>query len=80
MNHGQEDLAKKEIFVAVDGKCSKSKRWKILETTGEKGNILFEEALTKCPIFSETKVLPIAVICSMMIYTIFAMVYYHIDC
>ena len=30
-------------------------------------------------IFSETKVLPLAVLCSMVIYTVFALFYYHIE-
>ena len=37
----------KEIFVVAEGKCCKSKRRRIFETTGEKGILLFEEVLRK---------------------------------
>ena len=67
-----------------EGKCSKSQKRKILETAGMKANRNLKKVLPKVePLkkkyFSETKVLPLAVLCSMVIYTVFALVYYHVD-
>ena len=65
-------------------KCSKAQKRKILETAGMKTICNLTRFLPNVEhlnkkYFSETKVLPLAVLCIMVIYTVFALVFYHAD-
>ena len=75
-----QDLAKEENLDVAGGKSSKAERRRLLEIAGNMCDLMRGIYQKNAMFFlSETKVLPTAVLCIMVIYTEFDFVYHHFD-